>query len=534
MMEFTQVEHPAFPAGAGVVASLAASVGRGLHSVGCSESQAAGASSPPEKVHGVALLQVQKTTVPDVVEATGTVRAALSAQLASQVMGTITRVNVHEGDRVRRGEVLVSIDEAQQQAAYAGAKAGLQASQETIAAADADYALAEATMKRYQMLYDKKSVSPQEYDEVKTKLAAAQARRDAAHAGRSQAEAGVSQASTAMGFTKVRAPFDGVVIAKLAEPGAMAAPGVPLLMVEDPSRFRLEAQVDESKMGAVKLGETVPVVDRCARRSAHEGKVIQIVPAADPASRTFTVKIDCRRPIAKSAIRWHCVSGRSVRASALSARDSARPSRFRKSAVLSRGQLQAVYVIGKDQLASLRYVTLGAASGEQVEVLSGLQSGRPHRRTAGRSRVERQAGRGAVMAEIKTPMRHCRRAGRAVHQFEADAAVHPVLAAAGRIRHSAHAARGRAADRRADARRIRADAGCVGGRSRAARQYSDGAAVARSAGRGVRVLDLAARHEHAGGALLRRHQRRRRDRQDVQQAVLELRPHSAGRFAAAH
>ena len=104
---------------------------------GCSESKPA-APAAPEKVHGVAVMEVHKATVPDAIEATGTVHAALSAQLASQVMGTITRVNVHEGDRVRRGEVLVSIDEAQQQAAYTSAKAGLQASQQSIAAADAD------------------------------------------------------------------------------------------------------------------------------------------------------------------------------------------------------------------------------------------------------------------------------------------------------------------------------------------------------------------------------------------------------------
>ena len=129
----------------------------------------------PEVVRGITLFTAQRTTVPDFVEATGTVRASQSAQLSSQVMGTITRVNVHEGDRVRRGEVLITIDEAQQRAAYGGANAGLQASQENIAAANADYALAESTMKRYQMLYDKKSVSPQEFDEVKTKLAAAKA-----------------------------------------------------------------------------------------------------------------------------------------------------------------------------------------------------------------------------------------------------------------------------------------------------------------------------------------------------------------------
>ncbi|HZD30751.1 MAG TPA: efflux RND transporter periplasmic adaptor subunit [Candidatus Angelobacter sp.] len=333
--------------------------------VGCSENKPA-APAAVEKVPGVALLQIQKATVQDVVEATGTVQAALSAQLSSQVMGTITRVNVHEGDHVRHGQELVVIDAAQQQAAYASAQAGLQASQQNIAAADADYALADATMKRYQMLYDKKSVSPQEYDEVKTKLAAAQARRDASHAGRTQAEAGVSQASTAVSFTKIRAPFDGLVIAKPAEPGAMAAPGVPLLVVEDPSRLRLEAQVDESKIGVVKLGQSVPVLIDSLGDAPLAGKVVQIVPAADPSSRTFTVKIELP---SNPGIR----SGLFGRARFPSGEREAIA--IPKTAVLSRGQMQAVYVVGSDHLASLRFVTLGEASGEQVEVLSGLQNG---------------------------------------------------------------------------------------------------------------------------------------------------------------
>ncbi len=320
----------------------------------------------PEVVRDMALFTAQRTTVPDYVEATGTVQAEQSAQLASQVMGTITRVNVHEGDRVRRGQVLITIDAAQQRSAYDSAKAGLQASQENIAAADADYALAESTMKRYQMLYDKKSVSPQEFDEVKTKLTAAKARRDASHAGRTQAEAGVSQASTAMGFTNIRAPFDGLVIAKLVDPGAMAAPGVPLLIVEDPSHFRLEATVDESKMGAVRLGQAAPVVIDALGDQAITGKVVQIVPAADPASRTFTVKIDLpSNPQIRSGLFGRARFPRGQRESVV----------IPQTAVVQRGQLQGVYVMGKDQLASLRYVTLGAPSAHQVEVLSGLQSG---------------------------------------------------------------------------------------------------------------------------------------------------------------
>ena len=120
---------------------------------------------------------------------------------------------------------MITIDAAQPRAAYQSATAGVQASDQGIAAADADYSLAESTMQRYQMLYDKKSVSPQEFDEVKTKLAAAKARRDAAHAGRAQAEAAVSQANTAVGFSSIRAPFDGLVTAKFVDAGAMAAPG---------------------------------------------------------------------------------------------------------------------------------------------------------------------------------------------------------------------------------------------------------------------------------------------------------------------
>ena len=323
-------------------------------------------TATPETVHNVPLLVAQKTTVPDYVEATGTVRAAQSAQLASQVMGTITRVNVHEGDAVRRGQVLITIDEAQSKAAYQSATAGLQASQQSIAAADADYALAESTMKRYQMLYDKKSVSPQEYDEVKTKLAAAKARRDAAHANRAQAEATVSEANTAIGFTKIRAPFDGVIIAKLADAGAMAAPGVPLLTLEDPSRFRLEAAVDESQIGTVRLGANVPVVIDSLGNQVITGKVVQIVPAADPASRTFTVKIELpSNPQVRSGLFGRAGFPRGERESVL----------VPQTALLHRGQLDAVYVVGKDEIASLRYVTLGKPSASEIEVLSGLESG---------------------------------------------------------------------------------------------------------------------------------------------------------------
>lgn len=320
----------------------------------------------PETVAGMTLITVERASVPEYLEATGTVRAAQSAQLASQIMGSITAVNVKESDRVRRGEVLLTIDSAQPHAAYQSASAGLQASDQAIAAADADYALADSTMKRYQMLYDKKSVSPQEYDEVKTKLAAAQARRDAAHAGRAQAEAGVSEANTAVGFTRIRAPFDGVITAKLVDAGAMASPGVPLLVIDDPSRFRLEVQVDESQIGVVHLGAQVPVQIDALGNQPIAGKVVQVVPAADPSSRSFTVKVELpQSPLLRSGLFGRALFALGQRQSIL----------VPQTALVRRGQLDAVYVVDKDQVAGLRYITLGKPSATGMEVLSGLGDG---------------------------------------------------------------------------------------------------------------------------------------------------------------
>ncbi len=331
----------------------------------CSSEKKAQAPAP-EVVRGVALITTQRAMQPEYLEATGTVRPTQSAQLASQMMGTITSVNVHEGEAVSRGQVLVTIDGAQPHAAYQSATAGLQASKQAVAAADADYALADATMKRYQSLYDKNSVSPQEYDEVKTRLEAAKARRDAAQAGTAQAEAGLAESSTTVGFTKIRAPFDGLITAKLADTGAMASPGVPLLVMEDPSHFRLEASVDESQIGVVKLGATIPVVIDSLGGQEIAGKVVQIVPTADAASRTFTVKIELpANPMIRSGVFGRARFPRGQRESLA----------IPQTALLQRGQLDAVYIVNKDGLATLRYVTLGNPSSGNVEVLSGLSDG---------------------------------------------------------------------------------------------------------------------------------------------------------------
>jgi RND family efflux transporter MFP subunit len=332
--------------------------------VGCTGGQKETAREP-EVVRNVAVTSAQRATLPDYLEVTGTVHAAQSSQLASQMMGNILEVRVQEGDRVRRGQVLAVIDDAQPRASFDRAQAAHHAAQQEIISADSDFHLAEATFKRYQDLYEKKSVSPQEFDEVKARFQAAQARRDLSHAGQAQAQATLTQARTVVDYSRVRAPFDGVVTEKKVDAGTLASPGMPLFTVEDPRRHRLDASVNESDIGRVRIGQTIQVrMDALGTELA--GKVAHIVPAADPASRSFLVKIDLPSDLRlRSGLFGRARIPRGQKNSIV----------VPHSAIVEHGQLQAVYVLDAAQIASLRYVTLGNPTGDQVEVLSGLDGG---------------------------------------------------------------------------------------------------------------------------------------------------------------
>ncbi len=320
----------------------------------------------PETVHNIAVLAIHQTNQPDLLEVTGTVRAAQTSQLASQGMGNIVDIRVHEGDHVKRGEVLALIDDAQMRAAVDRANAADAAAQHDIAGAESGLTLAESTLKRYQSLYDKKSVSPQEFDEVKARYQAAVARRDIAHAGQAQAKAALEQARTSLEYTRIRAPFDGVITEKKMDVGAFASPGLPLFTIEDLRRHRLEVAVNEDDLRYVRSGKDVSVVVDALEDTQIKGKVVEIVPAADASSRSFLVKIELP---ADSRLR----SGLFGRAQFI--RGERLSVVIPQTAVVARGQLQGVYVLDRDQIANLRYVTVGKPSGTQVEVLAGIQDG---------------------------------------------------------------------------------------------------------------------------------------------------------------
>jgi RND family efflux transporter MFP subunit len=262
--------------------------------------------------------------------------------------------------------VLAVLDSAQPRAALDRATAADLAAQQETAASDADFTLADATFKRYQTLYDRKSASPQEYDEIKARYQAALARREMARAGQAQAKAGLQQARTALGYTQIVAPFDGLVTEKKTDVGTLASPGMPIFTIEDLRRYRLEATVNESDLRYVRQGEQVPVLIDALGDRDLKGKVVEIVPAADPASRSFLVKVELPSdPGLRSGLFGRTEFARGERAALL----------IPRAAIVERGQLQGIYVLDQRRIAGLRYVTLGKPSGQQVEVLAGLQPG---------------------------------------------------------------------------------------------------------------------------------------------------------------
>jgi len=332
---------------------------------GCSTEQHTRVPST-ETVRDVSVLALKQADIPDVLEAVGTVRAAQTSDLASQMMGNIVEIQVQEGDRVHRGQVLAVIDDSQPRAAVDRATAADLAAQQQLVAADSDLALSESILKRNQYLYEQKIVSQQEFDEVKARQKSSLAHRDFAKAGQAQARAALNQAMASLDYTRIRAPFNGVVTHKKADSGTLASPGLPIFTIEDTRRYRLEVAVNESDVRYARTGGQVPIAIDALGDAAVRGRVVQIIPAADPESRTFLVKIELPTD---TRLR----SGLFGRAQF--SRGKQQALMIPRSAVVERGQLQGVFVLDQNKVANLHYVTLGKLSGSEIEVLSGLQGG---------------------------------------------------------------------------------------------------------------------------------------------------------------
>ena len=347
-----------------------------LTGCGGSEPQPRAASIQPAIAVQAAAVSAQQW--PAVYQATGTVRARTATVLSSKVMAYVREISVQVGDRVRQGQLLITLDAQdlesnvrRAEAADSEVQSAIPEADNGVAGAKANLDLAQSTFKRMEELASRKSISNQEFDEASARLKSAQASWEMARAKRTQLDSKRAQvqqeirsATIMRDYSRIAAPFSGVVTTKTAEPGTLAAPGAPLLTVEREGDYRLEASVDESRLPFVKPGQTVEVeLDSLDRRLT--ARVSEIVPSVDAASRAYIVKIDLPSlPNLRSGVFGRAgfpMGARKVLA-------------IPPAAVIERGQLQSVFVM-EDGVAHTRLVTIGERGPSAVEVLSGLSEG---------------------------------------------------------------------------------------------------------------------------------------------------------------
>jgi membrane fusion protein, multidrug efflux system len=270
-------------------------------------------------------------------EVVGTVRAKLHAAIEAKISARIEEMRVAPGDAVKAGDLLVKLDARETQARFEQALAERDQLQRDAA--------------RLRSLLAQNAVSRQEFETVESRYRVA--------------VAAVSETETMLSYAWVLAPFDGIVTRKLADVGDLATPGRSLIEIDNPKALRLEAEVPESLIARVEAGAKLRV--RAADRPDFIAPVSEISPAANPISRTFTVKLDLPAPAGMRAGQFARV------AVPLGEHEGIW---LPKSALVVRGQMELVFVLPKaGDKALLRLVKTGKHMGDSVEVVSGISAG---------------------------------------------------------------------------------------------------------------------------------------------------------------
>ena len=313
-----------------LVASLALFAGCGKKH----ESHESGQPNLPTAQVRVQTAQMKKQTLTE--EVVGTVRPKTRATLEAKLSGRILAMPVVLGQQIKAGTRVAYLDAAEVKARYEQAVASLDQ-------ADRDW-------KRVDELFKREAMTQSELD--------------AADARRRVAKATLAEANAMMSYVEVAAPFDGVVARKWAEVGDLAAPGKPLIEIEDPTMLQMEADVPEAIATRIQSGARLSVRVESLNESLIS-TVVEIAPSADPVSRTFQVKLAL--PPTRGLM-----SGQFARLIVPVGESSSL--RIPASALVQRGQLEIVFVAA-DGRAQLRLVKTGKRFGNEVEIVSGLEGG---------------------------------------------------------------------------------------------------------------------------------------------------------------
>ena len=351
-----------------LISRMAAGAALALALIGCPGKGREGGNrqaQPSAVVTGITIETAKSGNLPETQEIVGTVRARTSALVSTRIPGTVSVLRVREGDRVRKGQLLAQLDAQENQATAAVATAGIDEARQGLDEALSRKRLADATFERYQRLFNEQAVTRQEFDVKQTErdLASQGVARAEAHLRQSQA--GARAAGTMADYTRITAPISGIITSKQADLGATVFPAQPLMTIEDEGSYQLELAIPESMAATVKPGNPVQVT-LDAVGSPFAATIAEIVPSADPGSRTFTAKINLGQKGLRSGM-----FGRGT----ISLGSTVRGMLVARKAIVEHGALTSVWVVDREKIARMRLVKAGKAVGDRVEILSGLSDG---------------------------------------------------------------------------------------------------------------------------------------------------------------
>ncbi|RMH19256.1 MAG: efflux RND transporter periplasmic adaptor subunit [Acidobacteria bacterium] len=298
----------------------------------------------------VRVATAERAEVPEATVAAGSVEALRRVRPGSKILGRVERVLVREGEKVRRGQLLATIESRDLEAAVAQARASL-------AMADAELDNARVHARRMAELHRRGAVTDKSLEDATARFAVATAARE-------QAQANLEAAEVALSYARVTSPIDGWVVTKAVEAGDVATPGTPFFTLDDLSRVKVTAEVPEAEVAGLAPGSPARVDVLGSERPAT---VDRVVPAGDRRSRTFAVQLLLDNPDAalKSGMFARVRFPRRPRQALLVPGD----------ALVERGPLEGLFVAGDDGRARLRWVKSGRRHGGRVEILSGLEVG---------------------------------------------------------------------------------------------------------------------------------------------------------------
>jgi len=295
------------------------------------------------------------TTVPKKFQYTGTVSSVKQSTLSTRLMGQISKVLVNEGDAVAQGQLLLAIRSNDIQAKEKQVEA-------TIIQAKAAFKHAQDDYKRITSLHASSSATQKELDDITVHFEMTKAQLEAAQKAKEEVEEMLS-------YANIRAPYAGLITQKFVDSGDMANPGMPLLAIEAPGLFEVNAKIPESEIHKVEKGDKVQVfIEGCDE--AINGSITRI----SPSSRFSGSQFDARITLLPSKKQKGTIRS-GVFAQVHHFKGNESKLLVDKSRLVERGQLQGVWVVSASNQALLRWVRLGKNYDDKTEVLSGLEEG---------------------------------------------------------------------------------------------------------------------------------------------------------------